>query len=171
MKHDKAIILVRLVTLFCLLAAGCAAPQGPLPTSRLESAYEAGFFSLPRPSTSEVKANGIASPVFQLPQNEAWQAALLVIMQRAPVVSASEQTGVILAPPYAVFLEKSPDIRLYVWFMDSLYKAANNPKKDVQKIKPEEIFDYENTLLQQFQAQLMASSNLKSGGKWSYLSK
>ena len=168
MKRESSLpVFISSLFAFALLITGCAENR-EFPTSRLDQAYETGFFVLPPPDVRAVMRNGSASQAFEGSPEHLWQSTIQVTMQRAPIVAASEENGTLFAPPYAIYIAQSPDLRIWVWFMSDLYKQADDPTKDSKKLEPTEVANYVETLVQQIGTQFQASRNLE-GGRWSYL--
>ena len=86
------------------------------------------------------------------------RSALIVMMQKGPVVYLSTSDNLLVAPPFVVLLEvREQEVSLYAYFMRELYQDAANPSLHVFPIDSQQAKTLSDLLLQEVLTQIRAS--------------
>ena len=166
MRHRITLILF--ICLIGMFSYGCTTTY-KVPISQLEHHYSTNFQSIDVPNISKIKEKGISSPPLRMPKEKIWESMIVVLMQKAPIVMASRESGLLVAPPYAIYAEEIDGVTLYVYFIDEMYNQSGKPEQVFIKIDPDDKQRYLETTLGQIETQLLANEKLKPNGNWNYL--
>jgi hypothetical protein len=132
-------------------------PQAP-PRPVLYEQYGRRFEAFHPPEVGVIRERGSRVSLSQ-EEAEGWsRSALIVMMQKGPVVYLSRADNVLAAPPFVVLLEvREQEVSLYAYFMRELYQDAANPGSHVFPIDSRQAKTLSDLLLQEILTQIRAS--------------
>ena len=148
-----------LISALLLASTGAAAraPEAPPSRAVLIEHYDRGFDSFQPPERAVIRQRGCR---LRLSQEEAqgwWRGALIVLLQKGPVVVASPADGLLAAPPYVALVEvEGGQTTLYSYFMRELYRDSQDAKVYAVQIDTQQAQTLCEYLLNQIVTQIRA---------------
>ena len=156
------LVLVGTALLFPLKAAAKGKPadsRRPV----LYDLYSRSFAGFRPPDLALVKAQ--ASRAVLAPSAAAtwWRDALLVLVQKGPVVFLSRDAQVMAAPPFVAYVEtEGGETWLYVYVMRELYRDAADPGSVLLEMDNTQARTLADMAVQEIQAQMKASADTRA---------
>jgi hypothetical protein len=94
-----------------------------------------------------------------------WRDAMVVMVQKGPVVFVSREARVLAAPPYVAYVKSAGgETYLFVYFMRELYRDAADPSSYAVAIDESQSKNLADLLAQEILAQMKASADAAAGG-------
>jgi hypothetical protein len=158
----KVLILGLLVASLSALVS-CASKTAK---TELDLLYESNFEGLSVPTAAEIKRQGEEKQFPHTTLDEVWDSAILVLMQRGVIARSQRDSLVVVsiaAPPAAIFMEEDEGVRVYIYWMQHLYRQVGKPDKMVVEFTPERTQEMTQALFDRLATQVY------SGQKWKYL--
>ncbi len=159
----KILILLALSSIFSSLFFSCASKVS---RTELDLLFDHDFTGLIVPGTADIKAKGEQKNFPYTTINQVWDSAILVLMQEGILVRCLEDSNVIVTietPPFAIFMEDSAGVNIYIYCMDDLYKRKDKPEKVEAVYNSSSKQKLATTFFEKLATQLY------SGEKWKYL--
>jgi len=175
--RDFFLVVNCLIILVIVSMGGCKATPKK---SKLENMYGNKFVGvnaeLPYLS-SNVKTIGMiksASPSYfreygAVKYEDVWNASMIVMTQKSAIIRASKEDGVIVALPYALYIEQGDSIIIYPYFDTDVYQLAEDPEKSIIEIDAKGIDFYLTLLMDEITTCLQLERKIGEEGQWTYL--
>jgi hypothetical protein len=160
---NRLILAVFGVTL--LLPLGAAARAKPTESRRpvLYDLYSRGFAGFRPPDLALVKAQASRAVLAPSAATTWWRDALLVLVQKGPLVFLSRDAQVMAAPPFVVYVETTGgETWLYVYVMRELYRDAADPGSVLLEMDNTQAKTLADMAVQEIQAQMKASADTRA---------
>jgi len=161
-------MLLKMTVLFILFFVpsmffGCA-PK--VVTTELDQLFEKDFEGFEVPEISKIKEWGGSKDYPYVTFDDVWESTIIVLMQQGTIVRSSKNTGVIVTittPPLAVFVEGGEVIKVYLHWMENLYKRLDKPEMVTVKFEAAAMEKRNKTFFDKL------STQLYSNEKWKWL--
>ena len=121
--------------------------------TRLSDLYARRFETLDSPSADDIARRAEFRRIPPAPKRLVWDAVIVVMMQRGPVLSLSTETGILVAPPYAVQVSLGDEPKVAALVYSELFDRSDGLGAGLsdEKAKAMEI-----VVLEQIRAQISA---------------